>query len=109
MRIWDVSPEKLCRHHLLGEHSELHGLWTILTQNKKAYAHHPETRRWRGKLRALYLRHDRLVTEIESRGYKHKSALDAELATGAEVQNEYVQPYDEQVELLRNKGCGCAV
>ncbi|UCD87532.1 MAG: hypothetical protein JSV01_07210 [Desulfobacterales bacterium] len=45
MRIWDIPPEKLCRHHLLGEHYELHALWAILTRGKKGYSKHPETMR----------------------------------------------------------------
>lgn len=109
MRIWDIPPEKLCRNHLLGEHSELHGLWAILTKGKKAYAHHPETKRWRGKLKALYLRHETLVQEMESRGYRHNSPLEPELATGVAVQDEYVEAYEEQVRLLRDKGCDCQV
>lgn len=71
MRIWDIPPEKLCRQHLLGGHRELHALWSIIINNKKAYAHHPETMRWRGKLRALYLRHNAQVEEMTKRGYKH--------------------------------------
>ena len=61
MRIWDLPPSLLCRQHLLGEHRELHGLWRILTENRQGYAHHPETRRWRGKLAALYQRHEALT------------------------------------------------
>jgi sugar lactone lactonase YvrE len=60
MRIWDVPPSLLCRQHLLGEHRELHGLWRIITEDRQGYAKHPETRRWRGKLAALYERHDAL-------------------------------------------------
>ena len=48
MRIWDVSPKKLCRHHLLGEHRELHAIWSVLVNGKMGYARHPETLRWRG-------------------------------------------------------------
>jgi hypothetical protein len=55
MRIWDIPPEKLCRDHLLGEHRELHEIWSILINNKKGYARHPETLRWKGKQRAVYL------------------------------------------------------
>ena len=61
MRIWDIPVEKLCRNHLLGEHRELHAIWSILINNKKGYAHHPETVRWKGKQKALYLRHEQLV------------------------------------------------
>jgi hypothetical protein len=49
MRIWDIPPDKLCRNHLLGEHNELHAMWNILTQGKKGYSNHPETKRWVGR------------------------------------------------------------
>ena len=35
MRIWDIAAHKLCRNHLLGEHRELHAIWSILTTGKK--------------------------------------------------------------------------
>lgn len=107
MRIWDVPPHKLCRKHLLGEHSELHALWSILTKNKKGYAHHPETLRWRGKLKALYHRHDMLVEEMAQRGYRHQSPLDQTQATGDSRQTDYVDPYTKQIEILKQKPCDC--
>jgi len=78
MRIWDVAPKILCRPHLLGEHRELHGLWNILTKHGGVggYARHPETLRWVGRERALYLRHEALAAEIERRGYNHRSPID---------------------------------
>ena len=109
MRIWDLPPDRLCRPHLLGEHRELHALWQVLKLDKRGYANHPETRRWRGKLSALYLRHQALVAEMQRRGYRHESPLDALLATGSEHQDEYVDTPDEQQAILRAKGCGCAV
>ena len=109
MRIWDISPEKLCRNHLLGEHRELHAIWSILLNNKKGYAHHPETIRWKGKLKALYLRHEQLVKEMVQRGYCHYSPLELSFATGYNKQDVFVDSYDEQVRLLRKKKCGCIV
>jgi hypothetical protein len=109
VRIWDVSPSLLCRQHLLGEHRELHGLWRILTEGRQAYAHHPETRRWRGKLTALYQRHEALSAEMVRRGYRHTSPLDQREATGSAVQNDYVDSLDAQFVILPNKGCHCAV
>lgn len=76
MRIWDISPAKLCKNHLLGEHRELHAIWAIITENKKGYSKHPETIRWVGKLGALYFRHEQLVKEMKDRGYNHHSPLD---------------------------------
>lgn len=107
MRIWDLPPEKLCRNHLLGEHRELHALWAILTEGKKGYANHPETRRWRGKLQALYRRHEAQVKEMMRRGYRHQSPLDVSLATGEAKQNEYTDTPQKQKELLKERGCGC--
>jgi hypothetical protein len=109
MRIWDIPPDKLCRQHLLGEHRELHAIWAILTENKRGYANHPETKRWRGKLGALYLRHLCLVREMTKRGYRHHSPLPRALATGDDDQCEYVDSYRRQRQILRNKGCGCKV
>ena len=109
MRIWDIPAEKLCRNHLLGEHRELHAIWSILLHNKKGYAHHPETIRWKGKLKALYFRHEQLVNEMKQRGYHHHSSLEQSYASGSEKQDVFVDTLDEQVELLRAKKCGCKV
>lgn len=109
MRIWDVPPEKLCRKHLLGEHYELHALWIILTKGKKGFSRHPETLRWKGKLKALYLRHEALVREMERRGYKHKTPLDERLATGSALQDTFLQTPAEQIHILRTRCCQCKV
>jgi pyrimidine dimer DNA glycosylase len=109
MRIWDLPPQRLCRSHLLGEHRELHAVWSILTEDKPGYRSHPETLRWEDRLAALYARHTALVEEMRARGYNHSSPLDARLATGRAVQDRYVDAPDTQVVILRSKGCGCAV
>jgi len=107
MRIWDVDPRLLCRSHLLGEHRELHALWVILTEDRHGYRHHPETLRWRGKLAALYRRHELLVAEMAVRGYRHRSPLDPRWATGAAAQDAYVDSPAEQLALLAAKPCPC--
>jgi len=109
MRIWDLPPEILCRNHLLGEHRELHAVWAILTEGKKGYANHPETLRWKGKLRALYQRHEAQVEEMIHRGYRHQSPLDAALATGKAEQKEYTDTPQKQRALLKKRGCGCRI
>ena len=107
MRIWDIEPRHLCRSHLLGEHRELHGLWNVLTQDLRGYRAHPETKRWEGRLAALYMRHEALVTEMTRRGYRHHSALDPRLATGLDYQDRYIDAPDRQVEILAAKPCSC--
>lgn len=107
MRIWDVPPVTLCRKHLTGEHRELHGLWNIITQDKRGYARHPETLRWHGRLAALYARHEALAAEMARRGYQHQSSLDVAFATGLTVQDRFVDPPAAQERLLREKSCAC--
>ena len=109
MRIWDIEPALLCRKHLLGEHRELHAVRSILTQDRKGYARHPETLRWHGRLAALYTRHESLVAEITRRGYRHATPLDASLAQGYAVQDVFVDSPEQQVAILRSKGCDCRV
>ncbi len=109
MRIWDLPPRQLCRQHLLGEHRELHAIWNIITLERKGYATHPETRRWRGKLRALYSRHHALVNEMARRGYHHHTDLDKRLARGSAHQTELLDSRVEQRRLLKAKGCACRV
>lgn len=108
MRIWDLPPHELCRQHLLGEHRELHALWSILRYDKQGYRRHPETIRWEGKLPALRVRHDKLVAEMTRRGYVHTSPLpDADGVVGSSVQAVFVDDVASQRALLQAKGCGC--
>ncbi|MFL6382855.1 MAG: pyrimidine dimer DNA glycosylase/endonuclease V [Nitrososphaeraceae archaeon] len=107
MRVWDIETRMLCNSHLLGEHGEIHAIWKILTQNKRGYSHHPETLRWKGKLLALYNRHGVVACEMTNRGFNHKSNLKKELATGSNIQLDFVdQPAKQQI-ILKNKGCKC--
>ena len=109
MRIWDLPPQNLCRNHFLGEHRELHAVWAVLTKGKKGYSLHPETLRWKGKLHALYLRHEALVGEMRRRGYRHLSPLNKKLAVGNSRQRDFVNSRKEQIAILNSKGCPCRV
>ena len=109
MRIWDIPAEKLCKKHLLGEHSELHAIWSIITQGKKGFSHHPEVIRWKGKLKALYLKHEEITYEMKIRGYKHNSPLNIVFATGKNKQYELIDSVNEQIIILKNKDCECKV
>ena len=107
MRVWDIEAKVLCNNHLLGEHREIHAIWKILTENKKGYAHHPETLRWKGKLLALYNRHETVVAEMIKRSFNHKSTLKKELAIGSDTQSVFVDQPDRQRIILLNKQCKC--
>jgi len=75
VRVWDLDPSVLCRQHLLGEHREIHAIFSILYNGKKGYRNHPEVRRWEGYLQALRIRHDRIAGEMVERGYRHASEI----------------------------------
>jgi uncharacterized protein (TIGR02328 family) len=107
MRIWDIPPSLLCRQHLLGEHRELHAVWSVITKKKKGYSKHPETIRWKGKLKALYIRHNMLIKEMKKRGYEHKSNLPINLARGNRKQTVFINTIKEQIEILKKKNCLC--
>jgi hypothetical protein len=107
MRVWDISPKKLCRNHLLGEHNEIHAIYSIISNNKKGYSNHPEVKRWEGKLKALYKRHQMVVNEMRKRGYLHKSPLDPKMAKGLDTQNRLLNTKTEQMRILQNKSCEC--
>lgn len=109
MRVWDIHPQHLCRKHLLAEHRELHGLWNILTKHggKGGYSRHPETLRWVGKTKALYLRHEQLTAEFSRRGYQHHSPLDKRLAKGSASQQVFIDTIAKQKIILKNKPCDC--
>lgn len=109
MRIWDIDPRYLCRNHLLAEHRELHGLWNILTIHggKGGYSRHPETLRWSGKRKALYLRHEALAKEFSRRGYFHHTPLDKSLADGSAIQDLFINSIEDQREILKHKPCDC--
>ena len=107
MRIWDISPKNLCRKHLIAEHAELHGLWSVITCGKRGYSRHPETIRWQGKFKALYNRHENLVNEMEKRGYRHHSPLDKQQAKGKDVQDVFLDSPQKQKQILKDKSCNC--
>ncbi len=109
MRVWEIKPERLCRKHILGEHVEIHAIWSIINNRKEGYKNHPEINRWRGKLKSLFLRHEELVKEMEKRGYSHKSLLEKSLAKGSSKQNVFINSLEEQEESLTAKPCDCLI
>ena len=105
MRIWDIDPGYLNRQSLLGEHRELHAVFVVLTQHRKGYAAHPETRRWREHLPALGKRHDLLVEEMSLRGYKHRSPLPL-IAGEICWPKKFIDPPHWQFTILHGKYLG---
>jgi hypothetical protein len=102
MRIWDVDPGFLNDRSLLGEHRELHGIFSILVNHKTGYSRHPETLRWQEHLPALALRHGLLVAEMALRNFHHHSPLPPQ--AGKIVWPVVsIDPPDRQYEILHDK------
>jgi len=72
MRLWLVEPKIMCRQHLLGEHNECHAFVGTINKGTRIYGYIQK-----GLLQheLLHSRHDELVNEMLSRGYKHLSPL----------------------------------
>lgn len=102
MRVWDIPAGYLDRGSLLGEHSEIHALASILRHHTRGFARHPETRRWRHRLRALARRHALVVAEMQLRGYRHESPLGT-IARDPSWPSVFVTAPAEQYALLRRK------
>ena len=102
MRIWDINPGYLNRQSLLGEHRELHGIVSIIRNNKKGYSRHPETLRWVDHGWALRQRHRLLAAEMQLRGYTDKSPVT--LRSNASVWPlSFIDPPGEQLAILGRK------
>lgn len=71
MRMWMISPELLCKQHLLGEHSEIH-------KHKHNFV---KGHSIKGRIKpiaqieplSMQSRHDELVKEMIKRNYNHQS------------------------------------
>ena len=102
MRIWDLNPGYLNRQSLLGEHRELHGIVSIIRNNKKGYSRHPETLRWVRHGWALKQRHKLLVAEMNLRGYADRSPVLLRSNAGVWPEDYIDSPVD-QIRILGQK------
>lgn len=105
MRIWDIHPGYLNRQSLLGEHRELHGIVSIISNNKKGYSKHPETLRWVGYGWAIKQRHRLLSAEMSLRGYKDRSPVYLR-SNKDQWPDIYIDSPHVQLELLKKKYIG---
>lgn len=105
MRIWDINPGYLNRLSLLGEHRELHGIASILTNGKKGYANHPETVRWIGFTWALRQRHQLLSAEMALRGFNDQTPL-AKCGQQDRWPDSYIDEPFQQLQILTAKYLG---
>lgn len=105
MRVWDIHPGYLSRQSLLGQHVEIHAIFSIITGGKEGYAQHPETMRWRNNLCRLIKVHERTVAEMTLRGFGHRSPLPQVACTSGDSLS-WVDPPHLQFGLLHQKYAG---
>lgn len=72
MRMWMVTPSRMCMKHLLGEHVELHMLVGSIQKNKNISGF---IAKGLVEPRSIWRRHAALVREMQRRGYTHNSPL----------------------------------
>lgn len=102
MRIWDINPRFLNHQSLLGEHRELHGIISILVNDKKGYSKHPETLRWVSFHWALKKRHQLLSAKMSLRNFTDKSPVLIQKNKGLWAKN-YIDEPAKQFMILNKK------
>ena len=100
--MWDINPGYLNDKSLLGEHVELHGLFSIVMNNKVGYSKHPESKRWAKSMGALNKRHDLIVSEMGIRGFNHNSPIKVD-DENIIWPTKYIDKPSKQFEILSEK------
>jgi len=76
---------------LLGEHVEIHTIYSVIVNGYEGYSKHPEVLRWRDHLGALWRRHATVAAEMQMRGMRHKSPL-ARLSAAMDDWPDVIEP-----------------
>jgi hypothetical protein len=102
MRQWMCDPRILCRKHLLGEHLECHMFLNCLVTKKKIKGYLDNNL---FEPRSLWKRHNELVEEMKSRGYKHKTVLECTIDLDCLPENKINKENSLAVLVSRCKEC----
>ena len=113
MRVWDYHPRYLCNKHLLAQHNEIHAIISIINHHHNGFSHHPEVKRWVGRIGALYRVHERTAAELQVRGYNHHSPVNIKAYHHLTPMPEPWQSKADQLKVLMEKQkqylwCDCA-
>jgi uncharacterized protein (TIGR02328 family) len=112
MRIWHESLiPKLCRQHLLAMWRESLGCYKIVTNEVDGgtYRKHPATKEFLDHPQTLWRRLYAIKQEMKKRGYHPKEL--PKVHFNFSFNNKLVewQSLDEQISILKAKGCNCQV
>lgn len=110
MRIWhEQLIPKLCQKHLCAMWREGLGCYKIITENKKGYRNHPAVKEFENGVDSLWDRLNTVRNEMIDRGY-HPKIMPKLPIIHFFVRN--VKPWqtlEQQVEILKAKGCKCKI
>lgn len=110
MRIWHPSLlPKLCPKHFVAVWREALGAYSIIVNNKPGYRHHPAVKEYMNRPDKLWNVLQKIKKESIRRGYNFKELPpppDLKLCYGTKGR---WQTIEEQIEVLKSKGCNCKV
>jgi hypothetical protein len=104
MRIHLVHPKYLNDELLQQEHDLIHRLFDSLSEGEKSSMEHPDLFRYKGRRGQLYIRHRKVVEEMNVRGIIHETLIDRRNIEAEEWGEPDVTPDDvyKEVEQLRD-------
>lgn len=112
MRIWhEQLIPLLCQKHLCAMWREGLGCYKIITENKKGYRNHPAVKEFEDAEARLYYRLFLVRNEMLFRGY-HPKKLPELIVNHLKPWKWTIKPWqtlEQQVEILKAKGCKCKV
>lgn len=110
MRIWhEKLIPILCQKHLCAVWREGLGCYKIITENKKGYRNHPATKEFEHSPVSLRHRLGLVREEMLKRGYHPKEFDSLPIFIGKEPAPIEWQTLEEQISVLKAKGCKCNV
>lgn len=111
MRIWhEQLIPLLCQKHLCAMWREGLGCYKIITENKRGYRNHPAVKEFYNYNGNLYERLQKVRDEMIKRGYhpKEMPEMYSPMIFTSHNESEW-QTLEQQVEILKAKGCKCKV
>ena len=95
MRMWNVNTNVMCRQHLLGEHRETH---TLIGCLRKGISVKGYVDKGLVEISNIKKRHDKLVKEMNKRGYNHKTPITEYYNL---INNGHINSKNNLIELAR--------
>lgn len=109
MRIWhEQLIPKLCRQHLLAQWRESLGCYKAVMGETQGYINHPQTKAYWNAPNKLLHSLELTRAEMLKRGYKPKEITQYPQVDNQDDYREW-QTLEEQVKILKNKGCECKI